>query len=1074
MRPTLCAKGFLRVRAACLAALATSLATPANAAEWLDRVASPHPWPTTYTEGALALPGGGFLLRNNYATHWYDSNGDYLRSGEPLPFTGFAVGTGIHGIDLQKRPPPVAFASRGCTLLRLEGEVTVRQLGYSYSPTHRPGELWSTNPPDPEGSQFGWITSDDGTSTELLRIDRDCQESLLSADDWQVSGLANAQDAPGAFLVAYRDGAQQLLRIAPDGSTVWSLPLPLPFGAAGKFWHMAATPQGVVLAAPTGQALGATHVVLARSADGASGWTRELVLPGMDLQALDAHGDAASLWLQSFPGGGLPTAVAVHASGGGEPVVHELLELLPRQRIPGASGPPAWMTGVIVGGEWLDRRVVRMDESGALQQLHQLEPGQYPLFLLDDGRLLLVSLDAEQEQAYALLQPGTGATSLLPMPVEASAAGVAALAADNGQVAAIVFDMVGSNRLRLLDADGRLLWDRELTPASIGSLQQWSWNVGFHGNELCATRTLIVLANFVQSDLVCVARTDGQVMVPLQLVDSSTSWPPVVLGQGSDRFVVFNRVTCGSDSCAAQVVRKELRGAKLGVAEILLSGSAGSLATEPAPVGERDAVLVWNPGGAQPQMAVRIGPSGVVWASPVPRGHHLQNVFGAANGRVLQAVADDLGVVRVEQLDEDGLVAWSHVIADHFSVTAAAVPDGWALSATGLGASAVLRKLGASGSPQWTHPLVNHNLTGTGTLAWLDTGVLAWSRAELDPFLRLHNAEVEWIDPATGAFLGADAVPGSGLQFRPIFPPPLVPLNGGIITGLSANGLAWLGRLEPPAPPQPILDSVHGSWYEPRTSGQGLYLGVSPDRIVYGGWFTYVGVGNGDRSAQRWYTLQGQVGADGRAELDILMAGGGQFAAGPSVGSTPVGSASLSVSGCNSAELRYRFDDTELAGVKGVLAVQRIGAADCAGAPAASTLPRGAWYDPATSGQGLFFDSIAADEAVVPAALWFTFDPAGASDDPAAQHWFTLSAPPADPAADRVEFTIYRTIGALFDRGRTENTHRVGNATLQVTSCDAVTLSWKFDDTLLAGSFAGLRGDQSLQSISPCPLSAQP
>jgi hypothetical protein len=106
-----------------------------------------------------------------------------------------------------------------------------------------------------------------------------------------------------------------------------------------------------------------------------------------------------------------------------------------------------------------------------------------------------------------------------------------------------------------------------------------------------------------------------------------------------------------------------------------------------------------------------------------------------------------------------------------------------------------------------------------------------------------------------------------------------------------------------------------GSWYDPRTSGQGFMVEVIPDLsspgtgLAFVSWFTYdTVIGRAER--QRWYTAQGQVvSGQPNATLTIYQNTDGNFNAPPVTMAQPVGTATLSFDTCSSGQLTYTFTD---------------------------------------------------------------------------------------------------------------------------------------------------------------------
>jgi hypothetical protein len=103
----------------------------------------------------------------------------------------------------------------------------------------------------------------------------------------------------------------------------------------------------------------------------------------------------------------------------------------------------------------------------------------------------------------------------------------------------------------------------------------------------------------------------------------------------------------------------------------------------------------------------------------------------------------------------------------------------------------------------------------------------------------------------------------------------------------------------------------------------------------------------------------------------------------------------------------------------------------------------GAWYNPATPGQGFFIERIANTQFMA----WFhsEWDLPGANTDflsPARQRWLSLQGDVL-PGATQSELKIYQSIGGSFTVGSTAAPMEVGNATLTFLSCDSATLRYE-------------------------------
>jgi hypothetical protein len=112
-----------------------------------------------------------------------------------------------------------------------------------------------------------------------------------------------------------------------------------------------------------------------------------------------------------------------------------------------------------------------------------------------------------------------------------------------------------------------------------------------------------------------------------------------------------------------------------------------------------------------------------------------------------------------------------------------------------------------------------------------------------------------------------------------------------------------------------------GSWYDPGTSGQGIEISITPaangsNGAMFGAWFTYDPSGaSDDPRKQNWFTLQGDLSGTGAgvATVGIFSTLGGTLDSTPATTTVPVGQATITFSGCESATVDYHFDDTSLA-----------------------------------------------------------------------------------------------------------------------------------------------------------------
>lgn len=394
----------------------------------------------------------------------------------------------------------------------------------------------------------------------------------------------------------------------------------------------------------------------------------------------------------------------------------------------------------------------------------------------------------------------------------------------------------------------------------------------------------------------------------------------------------------------------------------------------------------------------------------------------------------------------------------------------------------------ASGSERWRRPL-DAPYTWSAGIALLAPQRLAVLQTEVN-HLRYRE-----LDVASGALLRAqtDSCGGeicecrsAGFCGQSVAPPlPLQSLDGrlrarlrtlqsGVGPGSSVLFLDDAGEV----PPTVRADQagVNGAWYAPWSSGQGLAFDwIVDSRTLFANWLTFAPGGGNDPSGLRWYTLQGVLANPSPdATLDIFINEGGRFGVGVTA-PRRVGSAQLRFESCDRAQFSYQFDPDENEGLSGLVTLSRLtpGVA-CAGASAGTNSPTvsdaidGAWFDPASSGQGLMFNTIPAQDPAQSTvfATWFTYDTETAPDDLRQQHWFTLQGPLG--TGDQTTLDIIRTTGGALFRGSTSNSQRVGTATVTRLGCDHLRLDYQFDDSEIAGPFRRIDDFRDLQRIGGC------
>lgn len=291
------------------------------------------------------------------------------------------------------------------------------------------------------------------------------------------------------------------------------------------------------------------------------------------------------------------------------------------------------------------------------------------------------------------------------------------------------------------------------------------------------------------------------------------------------------------------------------------------------------------------------------------------------------------------------------------------------------------------------------------------------------------------------------------------------------------------------APDQPVGAEHSGQWYDPQSTGQGLFLDVEAGtQRWFASWFTYMASAEagsytaaGLRRRLRWHSMLGQGDAASGMHIagTLYSTGGGRFDGGTPQ-TAPVGQAFLRAIDCNTLEFAYAIPDPDDAAapvLTGARRLQRLGPAPAAcggtslaeqsGLRAAST---GSWVLEGRPNQGLLMqvDPGAAGQAGALWGAWFGFD-AGEPDDALAQHWLTVIGRSAAGQPGVVELEWMRTLGGSFDAQPTRNTRVIGSGRLRFTACDRAVLEYSFDAPGLPGdAFAGLQGQVNLRRFESC------
>jgi len=249
-----------------------------------------------------------------------------------------------------------------------------------------------------------------------------------------------------------------------------------------------------------------------------------------------------------------------------------------------------------------------------------------------------------------------------------------------------------------------------------------------------------------------------------------------------------------------------------------------------------------------------------------------------------------------------------------------------------------------------------------------------------------------------------------------------------------------------------------GAWFNPATSGQGLLIDVDPvSEFIFLGWFTYTGRDSTPPNEQHWYTAQGHY-VGNQAILDLHESVGGRFDNPQAVETRKVGQVTLTFTSCTTGSLGY---DIETSGLSGSFPLERVipgsenlceDLAKQANPPAGVDLgPDGAWYAPATEGQGFLFDAhVDGGGDTFVFAAWFTY---GDSTD-SGQRWLTAQGTLQDEAG---ELEVYETGGGSFDDPQPVDTVKVGSLNIDFSDCESAVIGYSIDGGELAGTIEAIR-----------------
>lgn len=257
-----------------------------------------------------------------------------------------------------------------------------------------------------------------------------------------------------------------------------------------------------------------------------------------------------------------------------------------------------------------------------------------------------------------------------------------------------------------------------------------------------------------------------------------------------------------------------------------------------------------------------------------------------------------------------------------------------------------------------------------------------------------------------------------------------------------------------------------GAWFNPDTSGQGVFIDVEPaEQFMFLSWFTYTHAATENPNEQRWLTAQGKYSGN-KAQLDLFETLGGRFDDPQVVTTTQIGEVSLSFGDCRQGQMTYSIDEEGLLGEFPLLRVIPGSGNVCEERSATTTQAvdinagmDGAWFDPNTSGQGFFIDTHPDPEGGnFIFVSWFTYG----EDTLSGQRWLTAQGSFKGSIA---EIDVFETTGGSFDDPKTPSTTNVGTMNIDFTDCSNAQLSYSLPAHSAEGDIAITRviaGSQAL------------
>ena len=318
--------------------------------------------------------------------------------------------------------------------------------------------------------------------------------------------------------------------------------------------------------------------------------------------------------------------------------------------------------------------------------------------------------------------------------------------------------------------------------------------------------------------------------------------------------------------------------------------------------------------------------------------------------------------------------------------------------------------------------------------------------------------------------------------------------------------------IEATGEPIAINSGLNDAWYNPSTSGQGFFINIFPDNSqVFLSWFTFdttrppasVAFQLGD-PGHRWLTAQGTYDL-GVANLNVFLTQGGVFDAGTPTATTPYGTMTVSFTDCNNGTVAFNLPSVNESGTIAITRVSTENVAACEDnlgslASVAAAGPKDpftgieaddsrnrieadgdnvngfnynaslndAWFNPATNGQGFFFNIFPDSNFVF--LSWFTYETTRPADGTPStlgepgQRWLTAQGLFNGDTAD---LKVYSTSGGIFNQGSlpSANTVEVGTISASFEHCNSGLVSYDIDSI-------GRANDIPIQRTAPDAIPA--